>query len=650
MTPPRTLADAIGRARLVFFVGKGGVGKTTLAAACALADAARAPARLLGTDPAETLGRVLEADLRTETAVAPGLVARQLDPEGAAGEFRREYGEVLASIIEGGTYLAAEDARRLASLSLPGIDEVLALLELADPARGPEGGRTFVDTAPSLHAQRLLALPAAFGAAVRVLDSMRAKARVVEETLSGRVAETDADRFLGRLQHGLAALRAALSEASAGLILVATPEDDSVAEATRLAGELARQGLSPLAIVLNLCDGERPCCDRGALRAWRREEAARALAERHPDVPLFRLERLAEAPVGLASLGALGKSLLAAAPAPPPSAAPRPNVRISAAPLPVVLPGSIATARLVLVGGKGGVGKTTVAAALATSRAASSAGGRVLLASVGAPGGLSRVLESPVAGSPGPVGGATNLDAIEVDALERFGALKAEFRSDVEAALDRLLGRGRNLDLAYDREIARGLLELTPPGVDEIAGLAFLADVGDDYAAVVLDTAPTGHLLRFLEMPALARSWLALVLSLLGRYPELASASALDRTLSALRRVRKIADWMADRERTALVAVALPERIPADETVRLRERATRAGVPPAVVVVNRVESASSCPDCSGRRTAHLDVVDRLAASVAPVPLYVIPESLDEPRGLPRLAGLPFLAVTARTAA
>src|SRR5207249_3468755 len=113
------------------------------------------------------------------------------------------------------------------------------------------------------------------------------------------------------------------------------------------------------------------------------------------------------------------------------------------------------------------------------------------------------------------------LFAVEIDAVARFEKLKAEFREDVERALDGLLGGGQ-LDATYDRAIVRSLLDLAPPGVDELAGLVFLEDaLGGAYDAIVLDCAPTGHLVRFLEMPRVAREWLNLAVRFLAKYPEL---------------------------------------------------------------------------------------------------------------------------------
>lgn len=303
---------------------------------------------------------------------------------------------------------------------------------------------------------------------------------------------------------------------------------------------------------------------------------------------------------------------------------------------------------LVLVGGKGGVGKSTIAAALAVKRALERPDERVLLASIGPSRGLSRALGLDLGDEPRVVPGLPNLEAVEVDAISRFERVKEGFRADVERALDSLLGPGggpRGLDLRHDRAVVRGLLDLTPPGVDEVVGLGFLAEALDRGGALVLDCAPTGHLARFLEMPRLAREWLSLALGLLGKYPELASASAVERTVSLLRRVRAVATRLADPARAALVAVTLPERLPVEETAALEARARAEGVRPAVLVVNRAEPEASCPRCAARRAGGLAAALALAAALGPAPAFVVPELPEEPRGPARLAALPFAPAT-----
>jgi anion-transporting ArsA/GET3 family ATPase len=114
--------------------------------------------------------------------------------------------------------------------------------------------------------------------------------------------------------------------------------------------------------------------------------------------------------------------------------------------------------------------------------------------------------------------------------------------------------------------------------------------------------------------------------------------------------VRALAERLADPARTALVVVALPERIPAAEAKALRDRAGAAGVAPSLFVVNRLERATSCSRCGARREAALAVARALASELAPAPLAFVGDAEDEPRGIAALRALAFAPSLAEAAA
>jgi len=156
--------------RVTFFGGKGGVGKTTCAAAAAtLAASEGANVLVVSTDPAHSLGDALGTKLGAAPAriVLHGsrsgeLWAAQLDADRALHRWMREHEDAFKTIAERGTYLDDEDVERLFALSLPGVDELVGLLELARLARSARSGdydHVVVDTAPTGHTLRLLEIP-----------------------------------------------------------------------------------------------------------------------------------------------------------------------------------------------------------------------------------------------------------------------------------------------------------------------------------------------------------------------------------------------------------------------------------------------------------------------------------------------------------
>jgi arsenite-transporting ATPase len=172
-------------ARFHLYGGKGGVGKTTLAAAAALARAERGGRVLLvSTDPAHSLGDVLDRTLAggrsTLGAGAGSLVVRELDARAAFGAWLGERRERLLDIAERGSLLDRRAWDGLLDLPLPGVDELVGLLELL--RIGAAGGfdLVVVDTAPTAHTLRLLAMPAVLERVAALLDALSLKHHVLE--------------------------------------------------------------------------------------------------------------------------------------------------------------------------------------------------------------------------------------------------------------------------------------------------------------------------------------------------------------------------------------------------------------------------------------------------------------------------------------
>ena len=186
-TPALTSSAAnLTTARYLFFGGKGGVGKTTVASAAALylLDSATSDEQLLlfSTDPAHSLSDSLEVkigDRLTEVARRghARLFAFEMDAGAALEKFKTKHHQVLAEIAERGTLLDESDINELLNLSLPGMDEVMALFELSELDASGAYTRLIIDTAPSGHTSRLLRLPEVFTYMIRALDHMSDKHR-----------------------------------------------------------------------------------------------------------------------------------------------------------------------------------------------------------------------------------------------------------------------------------------------------------------------------------------------------------------------------------------------------------------------------------------------------------------------------------------
>ena len=613
--------------------GKGGVGKTTCAAALAVRGAeSGARTLILSTDPAGALADVLGAPLSGSPLPHPavdGLFATQLDAAGARDAFLAQWGDVLATIFDRGTYLDRADIQGLIDAALPGIDETMAVLALADLATEGRWDRVVLDTAPTGHTLRLLALPDTFRALVTLLDTMQAKHRFMVSALTHRYRPDAADAFIGDLRGKIDRLRALLTDrARTGVVLVTRPEPVVVAETARYAEALGARGIAVRAIVVNAMGGRAD----GASGAAGTGRAIGVVRQLVADAPIFTVGNL-----GILSAGPDGVRRWARSVQPlerTERTAARTGGRHSRRGASLTeLPPATSLVNdappVTVVGGKGGVGKTSVSCALAL--AASRAGARVMLISTDPAPSIADALDQPIGDADTEVAHGFGLCARQIDASAAFERWRDQYRSRVDAAFDGLLGPG--FDATHDRAIARELFALAPPGIDELYALIWLGDALAEgrFDRIVVDPAPTGHLIRLLEMPSLALEWSHRLLRLMLKYRELAGGGALSGELLAFaRRTRTVAELLASAERAGVVVVSLDEPIVRSETERVIARIRTLGHHVPAVIWNRTQSVPS------PLPVEPPVRQFVAPEVAPPPVGVerLLEWLDDWRALP----------------
>jgi arsenite-transporting ATPase len=580
----------------VLVVGKGGVGKTTCAAALSIASAEHGAATLvLSTDPARALGDALGMPLDGDPLPVTGvsrLAACQLDAAMERDRFLARWRDVLVTIVDRGTYLERDDVAALVDGVLPGVDEAMALLRLADLASDDQWHRTIVDTAPTGHTLRLLDLPGSFALLLALLDAMQDKHRFMVRALMHRYRADDADAFLASMRARVASLSALLADGTRCAALLVTREEPLVmAESVRYARALAERGIGVGAVVVNAVgSGGEVEALRGELRSA---------------TPAAGWWRARGGAVGLGVEGARewGERLVVGPWGAPPKtqstlAAPPTTHRISAPATRSSLTRFRLTAlpALTIVGGKGGVGKTTVACALALTVAEPSDEARVLLVSTDPAPSIADALAQPIGDDETPVAGVPGLVARQVDASAAFERLRSAYAERVDTLFDAFAGHG--LDVPRDRRILRELLALAPPGIDELYALATLADAVEEhrFARIIVDPAPTGHLLRLLEMPGVALAWTHQLMRLILRYRELGALGDAGADLLALaHRVRSVGALLGDPMRATLVVVALDEPLVRKETRRLTDAVASLGLAISGIVWNRSAPGASIP-------------------------------------------------------
>ena len=221
----------------------------------------------------------------------------------------------------------------------------------------------------------------------------------------------------------------------------------------------------------------------------------------------------------------------------------------------------------------------------------------------------------------------TNLFALEINADKLFEDFKQEFKKDIEKLFDSFLGRG--VDIKFDREVMTELLTLAPPGLDEIMALDTIMAMRAEgkFDILVLDTSPTGHLIRFLELPDIVRQWLNSFFRLLLKYRGVVRlAKAAERALVLSKNVRKIKETLTNPEKTAFFAVTIPEAMGFFELQRLTEALENAGISCEHIAVNMVVPQTDCDFCSLKRGEQQGYIKKIlstypARMVTKVPLF-----------------------------
>ena len=588
------------RLKLLLFGGKGGVGKTTMAAATALYQARRRPDwRILAasTDPAHSLSDSFNQHIGDEVMPItglPNLFAHEMNAERHGEEFKRRHEEVLKTILDRGTYFDQEDIAGFLNLSLPGLDELMAVVEVADIVEEKQYNLVILDTAPTGHTLRLLALPQLLEEWLHVFDLMLDKHRYIASTF-GRVRHDEADSFLEDMAAKLDRLRAVLSdETSTEFVPVTIPEAMSIEETADLLKSLESLQIGVRSLVVNQVVTRSECafCEtrhKGQER-YLEEIKNRFSACTPVPAPLMPREVRGQQALEEYIQAVLGHEL----PIPQPQAIPLCEIENEVGGISIV-----ERQQLFLFGGKGGVGKTTIATATAIHLTRKNPGQKNLLFSTDPAHSLSDSLGQQIGSQITAVDGVEGLFALELDAGEQLEELKRDYRTAINELFDAFLGD--SFDIPYDRLVMEELITLTPPGLDELMGLTTIMDFLEkgEFDHYIMDMAPTGHALRFLEMPGLVRKWFITMFKLLLKYQDVTqlpgAAELLQKKSKHLRRLQKL---LNDPESCQLIAVTIPQTMAVLETERLLHQLDDLSVPCKRVVVNMVMPQTKCPFCS----------------------------------------------------
>jgi len=560
--------DLIARApRFLFFTGKGGVGKTSMSCIVASALAGRGKRVLLiSTDPASNLDEVLETKLNgqpTPVPALPGLWAMNIDPIQAAAEYRERIVRPYRGVLPDEAVQSIEEQLSGAcTVEIAAFNEFSQVIGTAGAAADYD--HVILDTAPTGHTLRLLSLPAAWN-------------DFIVENKSGSSCLGPLSGLKEQRLMYEGAVQALMDPQKTLLVLVTRPERIALAEAARAGAELSGIGMKSQHLIVNGVF-ETTSSDPVAVSFAR--QAAAAMASMPDSLAGLPRTVVRFQPNGLTGLAAIRRALAEEPGYQKPDIGRELRRRIhtlislnghwEALINRLAAPGK----GLIMTMGKGGVGKTAMAAAIAVELA--QRGYPVHLSTTDPAAHLSQMLAEPV----------PNLEVSRIDPKE-------ETRKYVAGVLEEKQGSLSDADLDLLKE------ELRSPCIEEIAVFQAFAKAvaqGRD-RFMVLDTAPTGHTLLLLDATE-------------SYHREVAKNSE-----GIIEAVKELLPRLRDPEFTKILLITLPEATPVHEAQHLQEDLRRARIEPFAWVINQSLALSGTTDTqlATRGLNELKYIDEVAS-------------------------------------
>jgi len=603
--------------RFIFFSGKGGVGKTSMACAHAVRYADEGQRTLIvTTDPASNLADVFEQDIGHQVAPitgVPNLSAMEIDPDKATQEYiDRAMAPIRAAFPPQIVQVMEEQMSGPCTAEVAAFDRFTDFLEL--PSQDGNAYDVLIfDTAPTGHTIRLLELPAEWS------QSINAAGAGSGQTCIGPAAAIQDAKH--KYERALAALR---DGQASTFIFVLHPEAISIHETQRAIGELQKLGIQNYRLIVNgiIAAGG----DGNSLFAARAEMHGRYLAqiEKEFTYPIQRMALQAGEIKGVERLRQVGKIFFDGEKATGTFKAR--NVEASDTTFAASLDDVRAPLlpdhhrRTVFFAGKGGVGKTVASCVTAVWLARQ--GFKTLLLTTDPAAHLGDVLDTPVGDEVTLISGQPQLWAGKIDPKAAAETYKARILDDA-----RKRGRPESAIKVMEEE-------LDSPCTEEMAAFDKFIDYAsqEEWQAVVFDTAPTGHTLRLLELPV---DW--------SKQIDVKIFASVDTTAAddvAKQRFGKVIEMMSDPEQSTFALVVYPEATPILEAWRAAQELSTVGIHPGLMVANMVipPEQATTPFVQSRRSMQEKYLAEIANRFR-VPLVQIPLLPGEVKGLAMLAEL-----------
>ncbi|MFC2052954.1 TRC40/GET3/ArsA family transport-energizing ATPase [Chloroflexota bacterium] len=601
----------------IFFSGKGGVGKTSMACTYAVRYADEGKRTLIvTTDPASNLADVFEQEIGhhiTPIAGVPSLFAMEIDPDQATQEYiERAMAPIRAAFPAQMVQVIEEQMSGPCTAEVAAFDRFTDFLDLPS-----QDGNTYdvviFDTAPTGHTIRLLELPAEWS------QSIDTASEGSGQTCIGPAAAIQDAKH--KYERALSVMR---DGTQAQFVFVLHPEAIAIRETRRAITELEKLDIQNFQLIINAIIP--PEGTQNPLFSARAEMQSDYLTqiERELAFTKQRMTLLAGEIKGIERLRTVGKIFFDGEQVPTESEASGKKTVSVASPYSIddirahIQPYGLR--RTLFFAGKGGVGKTVASCVTAVWLARQ--GYKTLLLTTDPAAHLGDVLDSPVGDEVSAIGGQPNLWAVNIDPKAAAETYKARILTDA-----RQRGRpGSAIKVMQE--------ELNSPCTEEMAAFDKFIDYAsqDEWQVVVFDTAPTGHTLRLLELPV---DW--------SRQIDVKVFASVDASTAddvAKQRFGQVIEMMCDPSQSTFAFVMYPESTPILEAWRAAKELETVGVHAGMVMANLVipPGQTTTPFVQSRRAMQEKYLVEIRERF-PVPLIQIPLLATEVKGLEMLTEL-----------
>lgn len=576
--------------KYLFFSGKGGVGKTTMAAATAvrMADSGK-KTLILSTDPASNLADVFEQPIGHRIReILPNLFAMEIDPDVATEEYREHVIGPMRGVMPPDVMKVLEEQFRSACTV-----EIASFDRFTDFLGKTEFDVVIFDTAPTGHTIRLLELPVDWS------RHIEESAKGSGQTCIGPVSSIQGSKE--KYDRAVAAMR---DPKRTEFVLVCRPEATSVSETVRAHDEMKALGMGNFRIVVNGVYPEDAGGPFAGIRIRQREHV-RVLSKALP-YPRYEVGLQAGEVKGLESLRKFAEIAFDGRPV---SLDGRftGEADFQGFSDPATLSGLLSVrygGRMVVLTGKGGVGKTVAACAVAVRMAGD--GHKTLLVTTDPAAHIGQVLSVEVTSRVESAEGYPNLSVARIDQ-----------KASVEAYKEKILAQARSSGHSEDM-LSAVREELESPCTEEMAVFEEFSKMveQDRFEYVVFDTAPTGHTLRLLELPYDYARQVEMMVSIRKDDP---TAGEARKKLDAL------VGHLKDRDRCTFLLVLYPEYTPVFEAKRASEDLRDAGIDVQGVIANFVLEEKNCNSLFTTSRFHMQQhYLRVAADQFRLPIFKVP--------------------------